>query len=57
MSNDSLIDEVRSLTPMIRRDRGWAEEHVRIAPKVHQALGDLGIFRITAPHRVRRSRG
>lgn len=48
----SLIDEVRALTPLIRRNRNWSEEHVRIAPRVHEGLGDLGVFRLAAPTEV-----
>ena len=45
----ALIAEVRALTPLIRRHRDWSEEHVRIAPAVHDSLGALGIFRLAAP--------
>jgi alkylation response protein AidB-like acyl-CoA dehydrogenase len=45
----ALVGAVSQLQPLIRAERDWAEEHVRMSPSVMSALGAAGVFRMAVP--------
>jgi alkylation response protein AidB-like acyl-CoA dehydrogenase len=52
VESKTLLDRVIELTPLIISHRADAESAARMAPEVHAALGQAGVYRATAPREV-----
>ena len=49
VSEQTLIERLRQLEPLIRTSGAWAEENCRMHPEVFQALSEAQLFSIWKP--------